>query len=161
MFCKNGHDKDVVGTYNGRCKPCVLAQTAKWAAANKERRAASNKAWYLANKEHKNPLQPQRLRHLRYDAIGYLGGVCVDCGYKKHLDGFEFDHVPELGNKEANISRLFREGYGKWAKIQPELDKCQLVCGSCHNIRTAARYHAARATTILPKKGSETAPLGH
>lgn len=85
MFCKNGHDKDVVGTYNGRCKPCVL----------------------------------------------------------------------------ANISRLFREGYGKWAKIQPELDKCQLVCGSCHNIRTAARYHAARATTILPKKGSETAPLGH
>jgi hypothetical protein len=156
LFCNNGHDKDIVGTYAGNtCKSCASIRTSKWYHANKELRAQQNKIWYLANKDRKNPLQSQRLRFLRYDCIVYLGGICLDCGYYKHLDGFEFDHVPELGIKTTNISRLLRDGYGKWEDIQPELDKCQLVCGTCHNIRTAARLQAARATTILPKIGSE------
>jgi hypothetical protein len=93
--------------------------------------------------------------YMRYDCIVYLGGTCVDCGYNNHLDGFEFDHVPEKGQKLNSVSRLIRGAYDDWEAIKAELDKCELVCGTCHNIRTAARLQTARATTILPMKGSE------
>ena len=73
-------------------------------------------------------------RCMRYDNIVYKGGICVDCGYKDHLDGLQFDHLPELGrpNRVAMHSRNLETR-------QAELDKCELVCGTCHAIRTAAR----------------------
>lgn len=70
----------------------------------------------------------------RYQAIEILGGCCVDCGYKENLNGLEFDHVVP---GEHNIASLI--GSYRWERALEELKKCELVCGTCHNIRTAAR----------------------
>lgn len=60
-----------------------------------------------------------------------LGGVCVNCGSDKQL---EFDHVfPE--------DMLFRIGNHidcSIEKVLPELQKCQLLCRSCHINKTIA-----------------------
>lgn len=58
---------------------------------------------------------------------------CSDCGYNDHHAGLEFDHVEE---KEACVPRFFGKGKDKlWAEIA----KCEVVCGTCHNIRTFNR----------------------
>ena len=59
---------------------------------------------------------------------------CADCGYNEHAAGLEFDHVqPRLRGSVA--SQL-----GKSLKvIQDEVARCEVVCGTCHNIRTWKR----------------------
>lgn len=61
--------------------------------------------------------------------IERLGGRCVSCG---SIEGLEFDHVdPET--KDFNVSKRLTQ---KMEKILPEIDKCQLLCGSCHAEKT-------------------------
>ena len=74
-------------------------------------------------------------RRLRYkkklERIEYLGGKCVGCG-ECNPDLLQFDHI-DRSKKEFNISKkcdLVLE------KIIPELDKCQLLCNTCHAIKT-------------------------
>ncbi len=56
---------------------------------------------------------------------------CVDCGYKEHHAGLEFDHI--LPRKYGTIAQLM----GKSRKrILEEIARCELVCGTCHNIRS-------------------------
>ena len=61
----------------------------------------------------------------------------MDCGYKEHPDALEFDHLPEF-EKVQGVGYLASKGYS-WAKIEAEMAKCEVVCGNCHRIRTAAR----------------------
>lgn len=81
--------------------------------------------------------ESQIARYMRYDDIVYKGGVCVDCGYKTHLNGLQFDHLPQYGN--PNRSAMHARD---WEVRKAELDKCELVCGTCHAIRTAYRRAA-------------------
>lgn len=64
---------------------------------------------------------------------------CVDCGYNQHHAGLELDHRDGRTETEASVSQLFGRG---WNRIQEELDKCDVVCGTCHNIRTWDRRQA-------------------
>jgi hypothetical protein len=58
---------------------------------------------------------------------------CVDCGYNKDPAGLEFDH---LRDKRFNVG----QGAHYSMKIMlEEIEKCELVCGTCHNIRTYNR----------------------
>src|SRR3990167_5515704 len=61
---------------------------------------------------------------------------CADCGYRESVDGLTFDHVPERGPKLFNIST---KSSVSLARLQLELEKCDVVCGTCHLIRTATR----------------------
>lgn len=61
--------------------------------------------------------------------IDVLGGVCIECGTDHKL---HFDHViPE--EKEFHISSNLDYGLDK---ILVELQKCQLLCKSCHTQKT-------------------------
>jgi len=71
-----------------------------------------------------------------YQSVEYLGGSCQDCGYNTNLNGLEFDHLPGT-EKHREVSVLLTSS--RWETIKAELDKCELVCGTCHNIRTANR----------------------
>lgn len=62
---------------------------------------------------------------------------CADCGYKTHHAGLEFDHIPG-SVKEHNVSALYSRNR---ATLKKEIDKCDIVCGTCHNIRTWKRRH--------------------
>lgn len=60
---------------------------------------------------------------------------CFDCGYKKHPEALQFDHLPGL-KKNFDISKSFLKPLDEVLK---EIRKCQVVCACCHAIRTHAR----------------------
>lgn len=55
---------------------------------------------------------------------------CADCGEKFPHYVLELDHVQ--GKKEGNVSSMLSSR----PRLLRELDKCEVVCGNCHNIRT-------------------------
>jgi len=61
---------------------------------------------------------------------------CADCGYNAHHAGLEFDHR-EPGRKDREtVAALMGKGINR---IMAEIDKCDVVCGTCHNVRTFER----------------------
>lgn len=91
----------------------------------------------------------KRIREFhRLKAIAYLGGKCVDCDWSGNPDGFEFDHVEGTNLSRAG-HRYSGSGVGirlafRWETLLKELKLCELVCGTCHNIRTAKRRRDAQ-----------------
>lgn len=78
-----------------------------------------------AVRERTNELERLRYQRQKQRALAHLGGKCVRCGT---TDDLEFDHInPET--KSFTITGHLSES---WARIQPELDKCQLLCHPCH-----------------------------
>jgi predicted HNH restriction endonuclease len=68
-----------------------------------------------------------RRKTLRDKAVAYLGGQCRICKYDKCPAAFDFHHTDPM-EKDFNISA----GLTSWERIQPELDKCVLLCSNCH-----------------------------
>ena len=76
-------------------------------------------------------------------AVEYLGGRCIICGYNKSLAAMVFHHK-KPNNKIDHIAAMLV--CCSWAKIQSELDKCELLCCRCHtekHDRWLGRWHAA------------------
>ena len=69
-----------------------------------------------------------RARRLKHRQIfeERLGGQCVKCGTTENL---EFDHI-HPGDKSFNITS--RMNCRITDEMYDELDKCQLLCKSCH-----------------------------
>lgn len=61
---------------------------------------------------------------------------CADCGARYPPYAMDFDHV--RGEKFRDVSEMFRRRFA-WSKIKAEIDKCELVCATCHRLRTLAR----------------------
>ena len=61
--------------------------------------------------------------------IDSLGGACVACGSTKNL---HFDHVVPSCKSFSITTFLDRP----WADTLEELKKCQLLCSSCHHLKT-------------------------
>lgn len=64
---------------------------------------------------------------------------CLDCHKIYEPYCMDFDHVPEKGQKICSVSRMLLSNVPK-EKILQEIQKCDLVCVLCHNIRTYNRY---------------------
>ena len=71
---------------------------------------------------------------LKLRCCEYKGGRCNDCGYDdlQYLDVFDFHHL-DPKEKDFSISKV----RCSWDKMQPELDKCVMLCARCHRIRHA------------------------
>ncbi len=72
-------------------------------------------------------------------------GTCTDCKSKvteDTVDQYEFDHV-DPSTKVKCISRLV-SSCRKPEVILAEIDKCELVCVSCHRKRTSRRFKVKR-----------------
>lgn len=61
-------------------------------------------------------------------AIEYKGGKCQHCGYNKCDRALNFHHR-DPQQKSFTLSRVLTRA---WAKLQKELDKCDLLCANCH-----------------------------
>lgn len=60
---------------------------------------------------------------------------CVDCGGKFPWYVMELDHV-----KGEKSDKTFTALVGRsWKSLLAELDKCEIVCANCHNIRSYRR----------------------
>jgi len=71
---------------------------------------------------------PKWKRHYikrRKKVIEYLGGHCVNC---KTIDSLQIDHI-DPDSKLFAVSEVLTHA---WTKIEPELNKCQLLCKDCH-----------------------------
>lgn len=77
--------------------------------------------------EKKNPMQ--RYWERRRYSIERLGGACVKCGATENL---QLDHIDKF-QKSFNITAFWSISLEKYDK---ELEKCQLLCKSCHKIKT-------------------------
>ena len=80
-----------------------------------------------------------RLRRLRAkkQAVDYLGGKCIICGFNMHLAALTFHHR-DPNEKDFNIGSLKHKS---WDMVKSELDKCDLLCANCHNIIHATTYN--------------------
>lgn len=79
------------------------------------------KAWFRTRYEKNQKfLQEYKLKH-----------GCVDCGYKAHHAGLEFDHIS--ADKIKPVSWLAGSSMNV---ILREIAKCEIVCSICHSIRT-------------------------
>lgn len=83
----------------------------------------------MASNEYMRKYMKDRYYSLKREVISYLGGKCVKCGSEENL---EFDHInPE--EKEYNIANMCSINK---KDLYNELDKCQLLCHSCHREKT-------------------------
>ena len=100
-------------------------------------RSCARREVYNTPSKYVKDFSADRRKQQRIYGIKYLGGKCIDCGLQ--YDGtngcaFDFDHrKPE--EKEFSINRRF-----SWAKIQKELDKCDLRCSLCHRKKHSFPY---------------------
>lgn len=64
---------------------------------------------------------------------------CTDCDTRFPYYVMDFDHLDPT-DKLADIGREARQWSA--AKLQAEIDKCEVVCSNCHRIRTFNRAQA-------------------
>jgi len=65
----------------------------------------------------------------RYRAVQELGGKCNHCS-EDDIFVLQFHHIDPT-QKDFGISQF--SAHGEWTDLKKELDKCILLCGSCHS----------------------------
>lgn len=61
----------------------------------------------------------------------YLGNKCAQC---RQANGLEFDHI----DPSAKLFTIGQCWDYTWDKMKTELDKCQLLCKTCHREKSIA-----------------------
>ena len=99
----------------------------------RERVKLKNKEQQQKHKAKRTEKQRQRRQENRQILIEHLGGKCVGCGTTTDL---QFDHLDRT-QKEFTISD--RMNYSI-KRLLPEVDKCQLLCRSCHEYKSLINH---------------------
>jgi len=131
-------------SYYYRNRDKVLAKQIEYNKKNKDVINAIKRENYkrLDNKE--------RLRNVKLQTeyqeflILLKSKPCTDCKQCYPSYVMQFDHVPDLGIKEFEISNGANHPIDK---VILELTKCELVCANCHYYRTTQR-HGKRVTSL-------------
>lgn len=76
-----------------------------------------------------NKYSQERWFQRKKDAVEYLGGKCICCGYNKYYGALSFYHI-DPNEKELDWRKMRLIA---WKNILKELDKCVLVCSNCHS----------------------------
>lgn len=92
---------------------------------------STNKADYQ-----RKAMETARIRNRLYVRQYKEGRPCTDCGIVYPWYVMEFDHTKD--NKFRDVCVMVNRGHAI-AKIQEEIDKCDLVCANCHRLRSGAR----------------------
>lgn len=67
---------------------------------------------------------------------------CADCS-ESDIVVLQFDHV--RGTKVGDVTDLAKRGVSI-AKLQEEVDKCEIVCANCHVRRTSKQFNWFKAS---------------
>ena len=92
------------------------------------------KKWKEQNKEQLNAKIRERKAKNKAYLIEMLGGKCVGCGVTENL---QFDHI-DRKQKAFTIGKKLQSSLEN--KLIPEAKKCQLLCKSCHQIKTTINH---------------------
>lgn len=120
----NKHSKLPDGKQNV-CRECNRARSRKYYADNLEQH---RKVTAARSKQQRDAL--------RTFVNAEKSKPCTDCGQTFIPFAMDFDHITD--DKRADISRLVRSGTSL-ETVQAEIAKCELVCATCHRIRTWKR----------------------
>lgn len=115
------------------------------------KRTAAQQGWYTDSPVirrstfQKNPAlaarrKKNRDRNRRYVHELLADSPCVDCG-EREISTLQFDHV--RGTKTRSVS-LMVSSAAAISTLQAEIDKCDVVCGNCHRIRTSNQFGSYR-----------------
>lgn len=77
-------------------------------------------------------LNGTKRRNVRHMFAALTAAGCADCGTHE-LAVLEFEHV---GEKQRNVAEL-AWGETSMARVQAEIDRCEVRCCNCHRRRTA------------------------
>lgn len=117
------HNKSGRSKLQPRCKECMRIY--------QREHYRKNKSKYLDDKA-------ARIAAVRSTIDSLKTGPCVDCGNSYMPFAMDFDH---RFDKEFNISNAGRITTSI-ERILKEIAKCDLVCATCHRIRTFNRMGA-------------------
>lgn len=94
----------------------------------------STKKYYQQNKEYVK--EKSRIAAKQHTAwlLTFKNVPCHDCGKRYPPVVMDFDHVPERGPKLNSIGSIRSK-----EKALAEIAKCDVVCPTCHRIRTVTR----------------------
>ena len=87
--------------------------------------------WRKNNKDRLHAKTRELKHRKRNTLIEHLGGQCVGCGTTHNL---QFDHI-DRANKSFTIGKCLGK---KLDDLIIEANKCQLLCKSCHQIKSRA-----------------------
>ena len=90
----------------------------------------------------------------RRQCIDKLGGKCVECGVTENL---QFDHINPLEKSFAISESLhFSPKMKKEVKFDEELNKCQLLCPTCHMKKTKNDWLSGNLYVGISKERIDT-----
>lgn len=106
--------------------------------------------WHQRNKATRNVKIRQTRDRRRAETIAWLkemkeASPCTDCGVNYPYFVMQFDH---LGDKVINIGDIAHKDWSR-ARVQKEIDKCELVCANCHAARTHQRRTEAEQVMVM------------
>jgi len=91
------------------------------------------------NKPKKRLYHKERNAAFKTEAVSLAGGKCQRCDYSEFVAGLDFHHVYSADKKHTPTSLLYSKGVrGAWS----ELDKCCVLCASCHRAYAASEWKA-------------------
>lgn len=119
--------KDTNIGYKSACKECLREDYKVYREANGKKVRDKN---HKTNKEH------------YYDNRAFIDSLklsvgCVLCGYNKHPQALQFDHL-DPNKKSFTISSNLRKSK---ETIEKEIQKCRVLCANCHAIETYKNKH--------------------
>ena len=101
---------------------------------NRENLSARALTYYYNNKDRLNDQSKQNYQQRKQHLIEHLGGLCQSCGTTENL---EFDHINPGTKEEESIATMSTK------KAMERVDKFQLLCHDCHQVRSDAQKAAA------------------
>jgi hypothetical protein len=75
-----------------------------------------------------------RRYRVRLRAIDVLGGKCERCGWQGPPSGFDFHHKYDMSFRISCVANK------SWELVKKELEKCELLCATCHRVHHAEGY---------------------
>lgn len=99
-----------------------------------ERYKEQTKKWKEENRDYVNVKVKERKAKNKAYLIELLGGKCVGCGITENL---QFDHI-DRKQKSFTIGKRLESSLEN--KLIPEAKKCQLLCKSCHQLKTTINH---------------------
>jgi hypothetical protein len=137
-FTVRSRNKDGHTTY---CRVCIgLANRRRYQARSQQMRERLKGF----NKKLKDDKSERVFNYLREHP-------CVDCGETDPVV-LEFDHRDPC-TKKLYVAQMIERRYA-WAKIEAEIEKCDVRCANCHRRKTSRQFGHRRS--LLQRKSART-----
>lgn len=113
------------------CSKCKVAEAYKWLSYCRS-------CFNIMRREKYQAKEVKGLKRRRQQVwIDLKSKPCTDCGNVFPWQVMEFDHVPGRGAKIAEVNKIKKNKGMSTARA--EIEKCDLLCPTCHRIRTWKR----------------------